>query len=482
MDVSEPSLAGMGWRLSWPRDRVVLVVLAVGVALRVLVTIAFRPGLELFGDSYSYLRNAHHLELYWFHPMGYPVFLRLLWWTHLTLVVAIVQHLLGVAVGLGIYLLVRRAGIRPAYAALAAAPVLLDAYQIDVEQFVLSDTLFLVLVVAAFALLLVPARPHPLVATGAGLALAAATLTRGVGGVLLVPLGLYLLVRRVGWRPIVAFGAAATLPVLAYMTAFHARYHSYALETTDGLWLYGHTATFARCDLLPARERPLCPAQPIHARHSSEWYTWDLRAPLYRHDPPDRRPAAGRKFAIAVIEAQPLGYAKTTVVSLARDFSPVRSDASWAWPTDAWKMKPVMHPGRTNVELARNTLDGAMSRRVFPYPLSMHAAAGAGVLSAYQHVGYVWGPALGICLLLPVAAIASPRARRRRTTAAAISLAAAGGLLIVVPSLTVTQDYRYLLPAQALLVPAAVLAGSVLWPRSVRQPVANEQPTPAGQI
>lgn len=479
----------MGWRLSWRRDRVVLVVLVLAVALRVLATIAFRPGLMLFGDSYSYLRNAHHLEVYWFHPLGYPVFLRLLWWTHFTVVAVVVQHLLGLAAGLAVYLLVRRAGVRPAYAALAAAPILLDAYEVDVEQFLLSDTLFLALITVAFALVLLPSRPSPFVAGGAGLALAAATLTRGVGGALLLPLVGYLLVRRVGWRPVVALAAATILPVAAYMADFHTRYHSYALETTDGLWLYGHTATFARCELLPAHERSLCPTQPLHRRRSSEWYTWDERAPLYRQYPPDKRPFEGRRFALAVIKAQPLGYAKTTVVSIARDFAPVRSDASWAWPVDAWKMTPVIHPPRTNVELARDTFQGATSRRVFPYPPSMHAAAGASVLSAYQRVGYVWGPTLALGLVLPVVAVVAGRSRRRRTTAVALTLAVGGGLLLLIPSLTVTQDYRYVLPAQAMLWPAAVLAAAALWPATfaqwpsaARQPTAQEEPAPAGEV
>lgn len=480
--MGEPSLAAVDWRLSWRRDRVLLVVLAVAVALRVLATVAFRPGLELFGDSYSYLHNAHHLRVYWFHPLGYPVFLRLLWWMHFTLAVVVVQHLLGLAVGLAVYLLLRRAGIRPAYAAVAAAPVLLDAYEVDVEQFILSDTLFLALLVVAFALVLVPRAPSWLLAGGAGLALAAATLTRGVGGALLLPLAAYLLIRRVGWRPIVAFATATVLPVIGYMVAFNARYHSYALESTDGLWLYGHTATFARCHLLPASERPLCPTQPLNHRLSSEWYTWDARAPLYRLYPPSQRPAEGRKFAIAVIKAQPLGYARTTLGSLARNFSPVRTDVSWAWPTEAWKFSGVIHPRRTNVELARDTLDGSMSRRVLPYPRAMHAAAGASVLSAYQVVGFAWGPTLGVGLVLPVVAVAVRRSRRRRTTAVALTLAAAGGLLILVPSLTVTQDYRYMLPAQAILWPAAILAASALWPSAVAQPTADERADPGSDI
>ena len=456
--------------------------LAVAIALRVLATVAFRPALGLYGDSYSYVRNAHHLVVYWFHPIGYPIFLRLLWWTHFVIVVVILQHLIGLAIGLGIYLLVRRAGIRPAYAAVAAAPILLDAYEVDLEQFLLSDTLFLALIVVAIALLVVPSKPGPLLAGGAGLALAAATVTRGIGGALLVPLVIYLLVRRVGWRSIVALVAVTVLPVFAYMANFNAHYHSYALETTDGLWLYGHTATFARCDRLPAAERPLCPTEPLSQRRSSEYYTWDQHAPLYQLYPPGERPAAGRKFAMAVIKAQPLGYAKTTVVSLARDFAPLRRDASWAWPVEAWQMSPVIHPHLTNVELTRETFSGATSRRRPPHTRSMHAAAGANVLAAYQDVGYAWGPTLAVGLLLPVAAVVVRRSRRRRTTAVALTLAAAGGLLILIPSLTVTQDYRYILCAEALLWPAAVLAAATLWPRVVAQPVTDEQPSPAGEV
>ena len=471
----------MGWRLSWRRDRLLLVFLAVGLVVRALATVVFRPGLELYGDSYSYLNNAHHLELYWFHPMGYPLFLRLLFWTRATLAVVVVQHVIGLAAGVAVYLLVRRAGVRPAYAALAAAPILLDGYEVDVEQFVLSDTLFLALLVTASGLVLLPRRPHPLVAAGAGLALAAATLTRGVSGAAVVPLALYLLVQRVGWRPLLAFFAAALLPVAGYMVSFHARYNAYALETTDGLWLYGHTATFARCDLLPAANRRLCPLEPLNQRLSSEWYTWDAHSPLYRLDSRHDRAAAGRRFAFAVIRHQPLDYVQTTVVSLSRDFSPVRSDASWAWPVEAWKMQPRLHPKATNVELAWWSLEAARHRRAYPFPHSMPVGSGATVLSDYQDVAYAWGPTLALGLLLPVVAVALPRTRRRRTSAVALTLAATGGLLLLIPSMTVTQDYRYVLPAQALLWPAAVLAASVLWPR-VAEPAPEEVAAPAGEV
>ena len=440
-----------------------LVLLAVGVAVRVLATVTFRPGLELYADSYSYMLNAHHLQLDWFHPMGYAIFLRLLWWTRYTLVLVIAQHLVGLAVGLLIYLLLRRTRMRPAYAAIAAAPVLLDAYQIDVEQFVLSDTLFLLLIVVACALVLAPRRQHPALAAAAGLSLAAAALTRGVGAPVAVPLAAYLFVRRVGWQPVTAFVAVAALPVVGYVVAFHARYNHYGIETVDGLWLYGYTASFARCDQLPSKDQSLCPAGPVHERASSEFYTWSRHSPLYEHYRWAERPQRGQKFAVDVILAQPSDYLTTSAKSLARDFAPDRSDVHWAWPIESWRMSASPPLPRVNVDFAGDTFaqDQTRHRSGQRQP----NATGARILSTYQDVAYAWGPTLPLGVLLPLLALALRRTRRQRSTAAALTLGASGLILLVVPAMTVTQDFRYVLPAQALLWPAAVLAGVALWRR-----------------
>ena len=110
---------------------------------------------------------------------------------HSFALVAAVQHLMGLAMGVLIYLLARRFGL-PAWAAtLATLPVLFDAYELQLESDALPDVPFGFLVVLALYLLLrSPGERRParyggrcLPARGVGAALAGgAGATRGAAG------------------------------------------------------------------------------------------------------------------------------------------------------------------------------------------------------------------------------------------------------------------------------------------------------------
>ena len=73
--------------------------------------------------------------------------------------VAVAQHALGLAMAAALYALAIRYGTGRWLAALAAAPVLLDAYQVQAEQTIMPDVLFEALIVAAMTLLLWPRPP-----------------------------------------------------------------------------------------------------------------------------------------------------------------------------------------------------------------------------------------------------------------------------------------------------------------------------------
>ena len=160
----------------WPGHRLFAALLAAAAALRIVVQLAYRPALFFYGDSFAYLANASHLQPESIRPAGYPAFLRVVLWVHDLAVVPAVQHLLGLRPATLVYALVRRLGIGPVGACIAAAPVLFDAYQLDIEQHILSEALFTVLVVAALAVLLWRSRPSFAACAGAGVLLAAAGL------------------------------------------------------------------------------------------------------------------------------------------------------------------------------------------------------------------------------------------------------------------------------------------------------------------
>ena len=136
--------AGFGSGARWRfvrRHWVFFLVLAAGLALRVLAQTAYRPAL-LYIDSVKYLEGSVTTA-----PQGYQALLRLLEPAGgLAVVAAAVQHAFGLAMGVALYVLLLRRGAPRWAATLAAAPVLLDAYQLQLEQTIMPDVLFLSLI------------------------------------------------------------------------------------------------------------------------------------------------------------------------------------------------------------------------------------------------------------------------------------------------------------------------------------------------
>ena len=116
--------------------------LAGAVALRVLAMLAFRPIMWFGGDSASYLATGLRLIPDPSRVGGYGFMLWVLKPLHSLALVAAVQHLMGLAMGVLIYLLARRCGL-PAWAAtLATIPVLFDAYELQLESDAVPDIPF----------------------------------------------------------------------------------------------------------------------------------------------------------------------------------------------------------------------------------------------------------------------------------------------------------------------------------------------------
>ena len=238
--------------------RVFASVLAVGALLRVVAMLGYRPALW-FNDSYDYVRIALDPFAHPIRPAGYGIFLWLLKPFHSFVVVVGVQHLLGLATGALVYLLLRRRGLPGWGATPASAPVLLDGNVIELETLILSDTLFLFLVVAALTALLWNGRRGlgPLVA---GLLLAGATLTRTIGLPVLLLVLLALLAGR-RWRALGTVAAAGLLPLAAYAMWFHAAHDRYALTATDGVFLWGRDGRLHHLHRHPGRAAVSVPAR-----------------------------------------------------------------------------------------------------------------------------------------------------------------------------------------------------------------------------
>jgi hypothetical protein len=385
---------------------------------------------------------------------------------HSFALVAAVQHLMGLAMGVLIYLLARRFGL-PAWAAtLATLPVLFDAYELQLESDALPDVPFAFLVVLALYLLLrSPGERRPARTTAAAFLLGVSALLWPVGlvllAVLLLVLLIALLIRRAGLVTVLAALLAGALPVAAYSAWFSIHRHQFSLTRSDGVYLWSRTMTFADCAVirLPAAERPLCP--PPGPRIAASLYIWNANSPVLAM--PSGRFSARTNhlalaFALRAIAAQPGDYAAAVGHDFGLSFywnRPVHPDAAivdryqFADAATAWVPPTLWTPGGGTLagdQAIYNNGHPAPTRVVQPY---------ASWLVTYQRYVYLRGTLLGVILLAGLAGMIVRR-RVRGLQGPGLPWAFAVTILLL-PPLVADFDLRYLVPA----VPVACLAAAL---------------------
>jgi hypothetical protein len=437
--------------------RVFVALLAAGAALRVVTFFAYRPAL-LYQDSQGYLDNAAGLVPFSRWPVVYPVFLRVLPLSQGLELVPIVQHLLALLLAAALYVLLLRLGLRPWLAALATAPLLLDAFQLLIEQFVMTESLFDVLIVAACALLLWK-RPIPISFVAlAGALLALAALTRVVAVLVIVPAAVTVAVA--GARPsrraaVAALIAAFAVPLGGYAVWYHDHHGEYSLVGPTGRFLYARVAAFVDCRVVsvPPAERPLCPDDPVGERPSSQDFAWSATSPLYRVPEREREALAG-DFARRAIQEQPLAYARTVLDDMVHGFAVKRTVTRRRVPfEDVWTFQPTF-PRREQADPVIRAYGGT-GGSVQPQLVDF--------LRGYQRIAYTPGPLLAAGLLLGLAAAAGiGRGRRSALRPAALLFASLGLALDLGPALTQQLMPRYTLPSLVLLAPALAVAITAL--------------------
>lgn len=441
--------------LSWARrHKWFLVVLGLGTVLRALAMLGYRPALW-FPDSYTYIVTVFRPRPDLVRPAGYSLFLKLLEPLHAFGAVTVAQHLLGLATGVLIYRAARRA---PKWAAtLATVPVLLDAYQVELEHLLVSDTLFMFLVAAAVALC---TTQRPATVAAIGLLLAAATLTRTIGQPLIVVLAAWFVLRR-RFRLTAVLLAAALVPVIAYGAWFYASYQRVGLVGANGAFLYARTMSFADCARMnpPDDLKVLCDPRPPERRPPSQEYIWAKDSPLvllpgitFTKENDD----LAARFATLAITTQPLDYAASVLDELARTFRwdrPIYPDAEiygyYQFPVTE-PGPPGRYPAQVGAEYAKLYEQGAIGTEIVePY---------AGWLRAYQSMARMPGLVLlGLLLVPPVAAIVRRRAGVRLSGPPAWLVPwSVAVVLLITPAAAAEFDYRYVLPA----VPLACLAAA----------------------
>ncbi|WP_211593253.1 hypothetical protein [Microbispora sp. H10836] len=455
-----PVLAGIG------RHRFFAIALTAAAVLRVVTMLGYPPARLYWYDSFSYLHNAVHLRPeQGFHPIGYPLLLRVLLPFHSVELIVVLQHAMGLATGVIVYAALRGRGLPAWGAVLASAPVLFDASFLRLEHAVLSDSLFILLVVAATALLVRRPVPSARAAATAGLLLAGATLTRTVALPLILLVLMVLAVRRVPWRRIAALALAGLLPVAAYATWYGGLHGRFGVSGTDGVALWARSMTFADCAVIqpPPDLAPLCPNGTV--LDAAGEYVWAEESSLNRlpggHIALNDR---ARAFALRAIAAQPLDYLRDVVTDTALAFAwtpvahPARTVPAFGFALGTWPLPA----GRPLVEQAGREYDPDLTgmRSVRPY---------ADLLIAYQHPAYLRGPLLAVILLMGAAGTVGRVGRVgrgdtvRRPRTAALPWAVAVTLLVA-PVAVLDFDHRYVLPA----VPVACLAAGLALARPPR--------------
>jgi hypothetical protein len=512
-NVGAPGDLGSGSRLDralWAvtgllrRHWVLGLLLASGLVLRVAAQVGYEPAL-LFIDSKKYIFGTDFTSSDWgsFDPLGYTLFvLRPVLMVADLAFVAVVQHVLGMAMAMSLYVLMLRRGVIRWLAALAVAPVLLDAYQLNAEQTIMPDVLFEVLLVAGIVLLLWQPRPGLAFVILGGLALGASAPVRQVGEALIVPALIYVLAASPGWRTRLLRGTVLTLcfalPVVGYMGYSAVILHyGFELSNMGDAYLYGRTAHAADCATLkiPADERPLCPSPALAADLGVDGLVNAYNAPRVLYQPVnvqlglliDTLPLQ-RQFAYSVLRQQPMRVVGDIAKDSVKIFALTRNAEPGDTPIARWQFQasyPYYPPGIT--QYGPNSASKVFARAGGGGRARVNRTAATALRDYQLHGGYTPGPVLLLALLAGLAGIFTFRRRRGTGTAESQGLALAcllitsSGIAVLLGADMYEFSWRYQLPALVTLPIAGALGATavVRYVRARRPGTGPRVPSPA---
>ena len=489
--------AGDALRKHW----VLALLIAAGLVLRAVTQVAYQPAL-LFIDSKKYLFGTDFSATAWgsYDPIGYTLLMLkpVLMFGNLGLV-ALLQHVLGLGMAVALYILMLRRGVTRWLAALAVAPVLLDAYQLNAEQTIMPDVLFEALVVAGIVLLLWNPRPGLAFVILGGLALGTSAPVRQVGEALILPALVYVLAAARDWRTRLLHGAVLTvcfaLPVVGYMGYSKVILHyGFQMSNMGDAYLYGRAAHAADCATLklPADERPLCPTPAQALKFGVDGLVNNPASPRVLYEPVNVRLGQPvdtipwqRAFAYAVIKQQPMRVIGDITRDSIKIFALTRNTVEGDTPIKRWQFQntyPTFPPGITvkGPKSATNLFaeaGGGGSARV-RRPLAVG-------LRYYQlHGGYTPGPLFLLALLAGIAGIFTFGRRRDPGNLSLACLLLTGSAVAVLLGADLYEfSWRYQLPALVTLPIAGALGATAIARQLRSRGAAKAGPTvPAGEL
>jgi hypothetical protein len=472
-----PQSRWSGWTYpSWALYTLIALVLA-GTLLRVLASAAAWPTLPTLGDSWPY---AYYAGTDVFanpqHPAGYSIFLGLIgFFTHSVAVFVVIQHLIGIASALILFAGVRRLCGSPWPGVVGAAVILLGADQLYLEDLIMSETVFTLLlagtVYAGARALEQPLRWWPWPAL-AGTLVVASAMTRTAGLFLIPVIALALLLARPRpwlprWRPLASFLGVTFGLLLCYATANAIDHGSFGITPSPGWHLYARVAPIAECSKFtpPKGTEGLCERKAPADRFGPDWYLYDPRSPAVRLlGPFGANDAKLDAFARQVILHQPGAYVESVLPDITAYFFPesygawksgrgtdIDGQLSWQWAANP--------PDRTQAETQHGM-------ETFFSPFTANRNLGLiDFFYGYQRTFRFGATLLVIAtLLILIGLFVGPR----RNRIAVLVLGVGSLAIIVLPVFSANYIGRYMVPPAGLLAAAAVIAAMSIGPRLQR--------------
>ncbi len=475
----EPLPAWAGWTRASRALYALAGLVLIGIVLRLIASAAVWPTVPSLADSWPYAYYAGTETLADpQHPAGYSVFLAIAGiFTHSVGAFVVLQHLIGIASALILFAAVRRLCGSPWPGVVGAAVILLGADQLFLEDTIMSEVLFTLLMVgsvyAVARALEDPLRWWPWPAL-AGVLVSLAAITR-TAGLFLIPVFVLVLVLArprpwlPRWKPVAVCLGAACAVLLAYATANSIDHSRFGVTPSPGWRLYARVAPFADCSKFtpPQGTESLCESKPAADRYGSGWYLFDPKSPasrLYGQLGETRGAGDGKlaAFARQAILHQPGDYADTVV---SEGWAYLFPDSYGAWKPGrgtgldgqvSWHYGDVATPA-----VLRSTQQGMEE---FFSPFTVHAdTVLVDALYDYQRVFRLGAALLLISTLLILGGLfVGPR----RSRIAVAVLGVSGLATIFLPLLSSEYIGRYTVPPAGMIAAGATVSLLALAGRS----------------
>ena len=449
-----------------------VVVLTAGFALRVLFMFAWQPAFMGFPDSSAYLAMASgDLWSNTLHPVGYPLFLRdvhalvpTAWF------VIALQHLFGLISAILIWLTVRRAGAPRLAALLPAAVIALNGGEMFLEHGILTESLFIFLgSICLYCASRAASPPRGGWASASALALVFAHTVRVVALPLLPVLVVWLALGSGGaWRERLRAATCALACIVvalgAYVLIQERNTGVVSLTTPTAGWdLYGRVAPFADCTKFtpPPGTRSLCETTPPAQRTSTVFqYVFQPSRSLAlqyfsRGNGPESatqgQEAKIAAFTQAVIENQPLDYARTILEGMIAYVTPVDLE----FPNRN-ELGPGYDAFYHHILFTPSVQRYALATKLQWYGVHSYGQNRSLLrfLLAYETHSRVTGAFMALLMALSLFAPFAPRGRPRRMGTLLFVFA---WVSLVTPVATVWWDSRYTVPTLGPLAAASAL-------------------------